>query len=69
MKVIVTYPQITINTVEIEFSDSEIEGKDLEDLYTQVDLVNTKVPSYDELDYNMCKGAREVDSYKFKIVE
>ena len=65
MKVQVKYPQVVINTIEVDIPESEI----VEDMsfYEKFDLVSKyakNIPSYDELDYHLCKSYSDLNMFE-----
>lgn len=67
----ITYPYTVLNTIEVDVSElDEHDIQVLEDtLREQVNLINDHVPGYENTDVVICRAAREVDMYSFKIIE
>lgn len=67
-KVKIVYPQIVINQIEIEIPNHELD-RDLcfDEKFNLITKYGKDIPSYDEPDYNLCKGASEWDGFKFIV--
>lgn len=65
----VKYPQIVINTIEIDIPESEIvEDMGFDEMFDLVSKYTENLPSYDALDYHLCKSFAEFNTFQLTPV-
>lgn len=69
MRILVSYPQVIINNVEIDIPDNvEIKELSFDEKFDLVEKYwNDDLPSYDKPEYRLCKESDDADYINFDL--